>query len=150
MTSRRSRSMAFVAWTALACGCAALQAMRDPTPEIDTSRAEYVRNNPGNRFNNDIGAGRIRKGMSRLQVRVAWGDPDQIARGNGTETWAYQDTEPARVATVCRLRFEGELLTRIDLDRSALQLELNDPDARRRDAADKTLPPPTTTKKSGG
>ncbi len=149
MTTRRSRSLVFVAWVALLCGCAAFQSLRDPTPEIDTSRIDYVRNNPGNRFNDDIGTGRIRKGMSRLQVRVTWGDPDQIARGNGNEVWAYQETEPSRGSSVCRLRFEGELLTRIDLDRSGVQLQTNDPDARQRDAADKTLQPPPT-KKSGG
>jgi outer membrane protein assembly factor BamE (lipoprotein component of BamABCDE complex) len=47
--------------------------MRDITPELQTSRQEYVVNNPGNHFNDDIEVGRVRKGMSRLQVRSTLG-----------------------------------------------------------------------------
>ena len=146
MTRRRNRSMVFVALTALMCGCAAFQSMRDPTPGIDTSRTEYVRNNPGNRFNDDIGVGRIRKGMSRLQVRVTWGDPDQIVRGIGNETWAYQETEPSRGYAVCRLRFEGELLSRVDLDHSGVPLSTDESAPQNLDAADKALQSPAVKK----
>lgn len=116
----------------LAAGCSSYRYMRDSTAELERSRAEYVENNPGNRFNTDIGSGRVRKGMSRLQVRITWGDPDLVAvQVPGGETWSYEETEPSRGNSVYELRFDGELLSDIDIVRSELQLH-NTEDRMRR------------------
>jgi len=106
--------------------------MRDPTADLERSRIEYVENNPGNKYNDDIASGKVRKGMSRLQVRVTWGDPDQVApQPPGTEFWAYEETEPARGNSVYQLRFDGEILADIDVERASLQLQNSEERARR-------------------
>jgi outer membrane protein assembly factor BamE (lipoprotein component of BamABCDE complex) len=116
-------------------GCSSYRYMRDSSADIERSRLDYVENNPGNKFNDDIASGKVRKGMSRLQVRVTWGDPDQVApQGPGTETWSYEETEPARGTSLYHLRFEGELLASIDIDRAALDLDnTEDPSRSQRD-----------------
>jgi hypothetical protein len=103
-----------------AIGCSSWRYIRDPTPDIENARQEYVVNNPGNRYNDDIASGRVRKGMSRLQVRVAWGDPDEVAqnRERTAEVWAYQEYEASRGSSVYLLHFDGELLTQVDIDRA--------------------------------
>ena len=106
-------------------GCNSYQYVRDTTPQLEQMRYEYVRNNPGNRFNDAILAGRVQLGMSRLQVRVAWGDPDQVAAGDRLgvdQTWAYSEQEPSRGVSVYQLRFGGEILRAVDVSRNALEL----------------------------
>jgi len=106
-----------------AAGCSSYRYMRDPTADLETSRREYVENNPGNKYNEDIGSGRVRRGMSRLQVRVTWGDPDLVApRPPSTEFWSYEENEPAQGVAIYQLRFEGEILAAIDIDRNAANL----------------------------
>jgi outer membrane protein assembly factor BamE (lipoprotein component of BamABCDE complex) len=121
--------------------------MRDTSPDLHTSRQEYVVNNPGNHFNDDIEAGRVREGMSRLQVRSTWGEPDHVAPRVGSEVWSYQEIEVSRGSSVYHLRFDGELLTEVDIDRAGAVPATNpnvDPKQ-----ADKTLVPGTTTTSTG-
>lgn len=104
-------------------GCNSYQYLRDPTPQIEQMRYEYVRNNPGNKFNNDILVGRVKPGMSRLQVRVCWGEPDQVAaaeRMGVDQVWSYAENEPSRGTSVYNLMFEGELLKTVEVSRDAL------------------------------
>jgi hypothetical protein len=116
-----------------AAACASYRYMRDPTVDLQRSRLEYVENNPGNKYNDDIATGRVRKGMSRLQVRVTWGDPDQIAAlPAGSEVWSYQEAEESRGTAIYALQFEGEILSNIDIDRTAAQLQSTDERTRQR------------------
>ena len=116
----RPRLTSVITCIPLAVGCSSYHYMRDITPELQTSRQEYVVNNPGNHFNDDIEVGRVRKGMSRLQVRSTWGEPDQLThRTTNAETWSYQENEPGRGTSVFHLLFTGELLTQVDVVRHA-------------------------------
>ena len=106
-----------------AAGCNSFQYVRDSSPQLEQMRYEYVRNNPGNKFNNDILAGRVQPGMSRLQVRVSWGEPDQVVTGDRPgvdQLWAYAEQEPSRGVSVFQLRFAGELLQNVEVSRDAL------------------------------
>jgi hypothetical protein len=106
-------------------GCNSYQYLRDPTPDLERMRYDYVRNNPGNKFNNDILVGRVKPGMSRLQVRVTWGDPDHVYSGDKPgidQVWAYSEDEPSRGLSVFRLRFAGEVLENVDVSRNAIVL----------------------------
>lgn len=127
--------------------CSSYRFVKDPTPEIENSRQEYVVNNPGNRFNDDIAAGRVRRGMSRLQVRVAWGDPDQVApnRDRTAEVWAYEEPEAARGTSVYLLHFEGELLTHVDVERGDTLLPTSDVE---REASERR-PPASGSERTG-
>jgi hypothetical protein len=112
-------------------GCSGYQYMRDVTPEIEETRKEYVVNNPKNDFNDDIAVGRVCKGMSRLQVRVTWGEPDRIApEGGGLESWWYQEFEPSRGAAIYRLHFRGEILEKVDFQHGGTPISTDDPDER--------------------
>jgi hypothetical protein len=123
--------------------------MRDATPELDMARQEYVRNNPGGRFNGDIAAGRVRKGMSRLQVRVTWGDPDHVTSSvPGSEVWAYEEVEPSRGTSVYNLHFDGELLTLVDVDHAGVQVPTSDGKGAE-DRRDRRDAPTQPTKKPG-
>jgi outer membrane protein assembly factor BamE (lipoprotein component of BamABCDE complex) len=147
MTSGRRYSWGLVAATLLLSGCATYQYMRDSSPDIEKSRRDYVYNNPGNSYNDEIGDGRIRDGMSRLQVRVTWGDPDRIVtNGANTETWAYDETETSRGTAVYNLRFDGELLTHVEIERAALQLQTNAPESTKNNPDDKDVRPPSSVK----
>jgi hypothetical protein len=104
-------------------GCNSYRYMRDPTPDLERMRYDYVRNNPGNKFNNDIMVGRVKPGMSRLQVRVTWGDPDHVLSGDKPgidQVWAYSEDEPSRGLSVFRLRFAGEVLDDVQVTRNAI------------------------------
>ena len=106
-----------------AAGCNSYRYVRDTTPQIEQMRYEYVRNNPGNKFNNDILVGRVKPGMSRLQVRVAWGEPDQVSASPNPavdQVWAYAENEPSRGTSVYNLLFAGELLQGVEVSRDAL------------------------------
>ncbi|HZM16184.1 MAG TPA: hypothetical protein VFE28_09295 [Candidatus Krumholzibacteria bacterium] len=108
-----------------AVGCNSYEYLRDSTQQLDQMRYEYVRNNPGNKFNNHILAGRVQPGMSRLQVRVSWGEPDQVVAGDRPgvdQLWAYAEQEPSRGVSVFQLRFGGEILQNIEISRDALIL----------------------------
>jgi len=119
MRSGRRCSWGLLIATVLLSGCAAYRYVRDATPDIEKSRRDYVYNNPGNKYNSDIESGRIREGMSRLQVRVTWGDPDRIPRsGPAGETWSYEESDASRGSTVYMLRFEGERLAHVDVERT--------------------------------
>jgi hypothetical protein len=101
-------------------GCNSYRYMRDSTPQLEESRSAYVVNNPGNKYNDDITQGRVRPGMSRLQVRVTWGDPDQVLPGGSTgidQVWAYAEVEPSRGSSVYRLLFAGEYLQDVEVSR---------------------------------
>jgi len=128
-------------------GCSSYHYMRDPTPDLHTSRQEYVVNNPGNHFNDDIEAGRVRKGMSRLQVRSTWGDPDHVTQRVGSEIWSYQEFEASRGSSVYNLNFHGELLTEVDIDRAGAVPGTNPSEDPKR--TDKSLVPGTTTTSTG-
>jgi hypothetical protein len=134
MRRRILRSTLAACALAAAFGCSSYRYMRDSTPDLESSRFDYVENNPGNKFNDDIESGRVRKGMSRLQVRVTWGDPDDVApQPPNSELWSYEEQADAAqtVATVYQLRFDGEILTDIDTDRRGVNL-LSTEDRERR------------------
>lgn len=104
-------------------GCSSYQYMRHPTPDLERMRYEYVRNNPGNKYNNDILVGRVKPGMSRLQVRVTWGDPDHVLPGDKPgidQVWAYSEDEPSRGLSVFNLRFAGEVLDNVQVTRNSI------------------------------
>lgn len=127
-------------------GCSSYRYLREPSAELEQTRQDYVTNNPGNRFNDDIEAGRIRKGMSRLQVRVTWGDPDDVSpQVPGTELWSYQEDDPQRGTSIYSLRFDGELLRTVDIQHSNLTLSTEEKETK--PAAE--LPRPTSGKKPG-
>ena len=108
-----------------AAGCNSYRYLRDSTPQLEQIRYEYVRTNPGGKYNSDILAGRVVPGMSRLQVRVTWGDPDQVRAGNAPgidQIWAYAENEPSRGTSVYELRFTGEVLEAVEIQRAALVL----------------------------
>ena len=108
-----------------AAGCNSYRYLRDSTPQLEQMRYEYVRSNPGGKYNNDILAGRLMPGMSRLQVRVTWGDPDQVRAGSTPgidQIWAYAESEPSRGTSVYELHFSGEVLEGVEIQRAALVL----------------------------
>lgn len=108
-----------------AAGCNSYRYLRDSTPQLEQMRYEYVRSNPGGKYNNDILAGRLMPGMSRLQVRVTWGDPDQVRAGSTPgidQIWAYAENEPSRGTSVYELHFSGEVLESVEIQRAALVL----------------------------
>jgi outer membrane protein assembly factor BamE (lipoprotein component of BamABCDE complex) len=146
--SRPHGPLAFLACLPMAAlGCSSYHYMRDASPELHSARQEYVVNNPGNHFNDDIADGRVRKGMSRLQVRSTWGDPDQVTpRAANSEVWSYQELEASRGASVYNLRFDGELLTEVDIDRAGAMPGTNTAEDPKQE--DKTLVPATTTSTS--
>ena len=122
---------------AAALGCGTYRYMRDATPEIQRSRQEYVLNNPGNRYNDDISLGRVRAGMSRLQVRVSWGDPDRVdlsTKPGSGETWSYDETDATNGTSVYLLRFDGEALSFVKIDRSGVLLPTAVNEPRQKDA----------------
>lgn len=135
----------------LTLGCSSYRYMRDLTPELEVSRREYVLNNPGNRFNDDIRDGRVRSGMSRLQVRITWGDPDRIDAGLSPrigEVWSYEESETSR-STTYRLHFDGERLARMEMVRGAVPLPSAETDRRAKKRAEEGLQPATDTRKPG-
>ncbi len=94
----------------------------ETTPQLEEMRHEYVRNNPGNRFNDDILAGRVHPGMSRLQVRVAWGEPDRVAKGDRAgidQVWTYEEDEPSRGESFFQMRFYQGVLYEIAMTRGS-------------------------------
>jgi len=133
-----SLSKATCLWVVVAAvlgtlGCNSYRYVRDTTPQLEQMRHEYVRNNPGNRFNDAILEGRVQPGMSRLQVRVAWGEPDQVAAGDRLgvdQTWAYAEQEPSRGSSVYQLRFGGEILRAVEVSRNALVLSADHADSK--------------------
>lgn len=150
MTSSRPFAWGLFALTLFASGCATYHYMRDATPDIEKSRRDYVFNNPGNRYNEDIEKGRIRPGMSRLQVRVTWGDPDRITRTDAShEDWAYDENDVSRGYGVYMLRFGGELLTRVDVDHAGVPPSTNAQDKPRTSAEDKAVAPKPGVKPGG-
>lgn len=147
------RSRIGISWvlaSLLIGGCSSYRYMRDLTPELESSRQEYVVNNPGNRFNPDIKDGRVRAGMSRLQVRITWGDPDRIEGGEGArgEVWSYDETDGSRSATY-RLHFAGERLADMEIVRGAVPLPSTESERRAQKRAEEGVRPPTDTRKPG-
>lgn len=101
----------------------------DTTPKMEEVRHDYVRNNPGNRFNEDILEGRVHPGMSELQVRVAWGEPHHIAKGNEAgidQVWTYREDEPSRGESFFQMRFSQGVLYEIGMTRGTPQLTAKD------------------------
>ena len=101
----------------------------DTTPKMETLRQEYVRNNPENRFNEDILAGRVQPGMSRLQVRVAWGEPDRMSKGDRAgidQVWTYAEDEPSRGESLFQMRFYQGVLHEIATTRRTSELTANE------------------------
>jgi len=134
----------------IACaGCTSYRYMRDPTPEIEQSRVDYVTNNPKNDFNKDIRAGRVCKGMSRLQVRVTWGEPDATNNlGAGQETWTYFEPDASRGDASYVLNFQGEILQTVEFQHSGPPPSTTDTDRDREQTQPKTRQD-TTNKPSG-
>lgn len=129
-----------------AVGCSSYRYMRDPTPDLERSRLDYVENNPGNKYNDDIARGTVRPGMSRLQVRVTWGDPDEVdPQPPNTEYWSYEEVDVAR-ASVYQLRFAGEILDEIDVERGGANLTAGEERRMRPSNADDGTRTDLTTK----
>jgi hypothetical protein len=131
MTSRSGILLKLVFGATLLCGCQAYRYMRDVTPEVEASRREYVDTNPGNRYNDDITTGQVRTGMSRLQVHVTWGDPDRVSRGaaaggRAAELWSYEEADESRGQCVYVLRFTGEILQDVTVQRVNPELRGDD------------------------
>jgi len=123
-------------------GCGTYRAVRDTTPELARSRNEYVEDHPAAPFTDDIAAGRIRRGMSQAQVEVTWGMPDAVRpEGAASQIWSY-DEKNITAGSTYELRFDGDLLVSIDVDRATLRSADRLPDTRqsREDAALRTLP----------
>jgi len=141
MSRSQMRLLATVLFASSLTACGPFRYMRDTTPELDQSRNDYVTNNPGNHFNDDILAGRVRTGMSRLQVRVTWGDPDKSQAGRIplSTVWTYQEEEPSRGVVQYHLHFEGELLARLETQHGAPELPSSDADRARKAADDAGL-----------
>ncbi len=103
----------------------------EPTQKMTEMRHDYVRNNPNNRFNDDILVGRVHPGMTRLQVRVAWGEPDRVHKGDRAgidQVWTYEEDEPSRGESFFQMRFYRGVLHEIAMTRgSNPQLIMNDP-----------------------
>ena len=131
MSRSRNRSLVLTVAVLGCFGCASYRYMREATPDIESSRREYVETNPGSRYKDDILAGRVREGMSRLQVRSTWGDPDEVAPGTpGTEVWSYNEVDPSRGTSVYNLHFQGELLADVMVQHAGTPLStttLDDP-----------------------
>jgi outer membrane protein assembly factor BamE (lipoprotein component of BamABCDE complex) len=126
MSRSRNRSLVLTVAVLGCIGCSSYRYMRETTPDVEHSRKEYVDTNPGSRYKDDILAGRVREGMSRLQVRVTWGDPDQVSRGTSdTEVWSYQELDPNRGTSVYNLHFQGELLANVQVDHAGTPLSTN-------------------------
>ncbi len=141
MSRSQMRLLATVLIASSLTACGPFRYMRDTTPELDQSRNDYVTNNPGNRFSDDILDGRVRRGMSRLQVRVTWGDPDRAEAGRVPQStvWTYMEEEASRGAVQYNLHFEGELLTRLEAKHGAPELPSSDANRARKIAEDATL-----------
>jgi hypothetical protein len=133
-------------------GCGGYQYVRDVTPELEQSRQEYVQSNPENQYSDDILAGRVRKGMSRLQVRVTWGEPDEVTyKIPGGEIWSYSEIEPTRGTSVYNLLFDGEELNGVDVTRGGVSLTNTDPDmVPSTEVPLTTVPSSTSGKPEGG
>jgi len=130
MSLSRTAGLLLVVALFAAAGCNSYQYMRDSTPQLEQMRYDYVRNNPGGKYNNDILAGRVLPGMSRLQVRITWGDPDAVQAGDRLgvdQVWAYAENEPSRGTSVYELRFTGELLQGVEISHSTLILSTSPP-----------------------
>jgi hypothetical protein len=126
MSRSRNRSLVLTIAVLGCLGCSSYGYMREMTPDVEHSRKEYVDTNPGSRYKDDILAGRVREGMSRLQVRITWGDPDQVAIGTpGTEVWSYQEMDPSRGTAIYNLQFKGELLAEVHVDHAGTPLSTN-------------------------
>jgi outer membrane protein assembly factor BamE (lipoprotein component of BamABCDE complex) len=126
MSRSRKRSLVLTVVVLGCIGCSSYRYMRETTPDIEHSRKEYVDTNPGSRYTDDILAGRVREGMSRLQVRITWGDPDQVAPGTlGSEVWSYQELDPNRGTSVYNLQFQGELLANVRVDHAGTPMSTN-------------------------
>jgi hypothetical protein len=90
--------------------------LHDSNPEIEQSRQDYVDSNPDTHYKTDILAGRVRRGMTRLQVRVTWGDPELVTyKIPGGEIWSYSENEPSRGNSVYNLVFDGEQLHAVEV-----------------------------------
>jgi len=117
-------------WVA-GCGSPGVLYYGESTSKMEEMRHDYVRNNPENRFNEDILVGRVQPGMSRLQVRVAWGEPDRVAKGDRAgidQVWTYEEDEPSRGESFFQMRFYRGVLHEIAMTRgSNPQLLMNDP-----------------------
>lgn len=151
MSRSQMRSLATILIASSLTACGSIRYMRDLTPELEQSRTEYVTNNPGNRFNDEILAGRVRPGMSRLQVRITWGEPDkaEIGRIPQSTVWTYQEDEPSRGVVLYHLHFEGELMSSIEVKHGSPELPSTDADRARKKADDAVLKGRDSGKKPG-
>ena len=126
-------------------GCGTYYSMREATQELEHARQDYVLNNPGNRYNEDITVGRVRAGMSRLQVRVAWGDPDRVnmsTRPGSGEEWAYDETQESSGTAIYKLHFNGEVLSSVKVERAGVQLPTAINESREKPTRAETLGDP--------
>lgn len=87
------RSLVFfaVCLLVLVAGCSHSPRMIRHTPDVDVYRAEFLRNNPDGKYNQNIVKGEVSKGMTVLEVIASWGLP-HVRRGakpSDTESWTY-------------------------------------------------------------
>lgn len=111
-----------VSWSlAGSLGCArSYLYLHEPNPTLEQRRSSYVQHNPASPFGEDILAGRIRVGMTRVEVVASWGHPDEVQAGPKREidlVYAYREDEPSRGDSVYLLQFRGELLSNIEVSR---------------------------------
>ncbi len=89
----------------------------DPSSKLEEGRYEYAKTHPGEAFNNEILAGKIREGMGPQHVRASWGRPDRTLPGDQPgihQVWLYVERDPSRGKAYYILRFAGEELTDIE------------------------------------
>jgi hypothetical protein len=124
---------AAVALACALCGCgSAFQYFGDPDPGLEQGRYVYVKYHPGDEYNNEILAGRVRPGMNRDEVRASWGEPHDVAAATDTrvdEEWLYRDLEPSRGNQFYVLSFDKDLLAKVAVIRHGLLAPTNSPRA---------------------
>lgn len=129
MTKRPTLPLALLAATFLFSACS--RTLRTPVtvePDIQSKRELYARQFPEDPFVEDIVAGRIEKGMSTLQVKLAWGRPfhsfEQEEPGESKLIYLFADDglPDSQPKTVTHLFFRHDRLVRWQRDRKIVNL----------------------------
>ena len=83
--------LAVVFLVTVATGCTHAPRLSRTTADIEIYRAEYMRNNPDGKYNEQIMKGEVTKGMDAVEVLASWGLP-HLRRGSehtDQESWVY-------------------------------------------------------------